>query len=118
MNSDFKIKRPGIITLICIIGYISVVISFPQVFSPQVKKLGVLMPAVYGILVAARFIACVGLWYFKQWGLQLYLLSLFAKTLFLLLTDQIGFIFYLNLLTDMAFSAILLRFYRKMDQNL
>jgi hypothetical protein len=110
--------RPKIITFICIIGYLSVVFTFPQVFSPQIKKLGVLMPAIYGILVAANFIACVGLWYFKQWGVQLYLISVFAKTLFYLLVDQLGFGFYFNIAISVIFMFILLRFYTKMDPNL
>lgn len=110
--------RPKIITFICIIGYLSVVFTFPQVFSPQIKKLGVFIPAIYGILVAANFIACVGLWYFKQWGVQLYVISVFAKLLFYILSNQLGFGFYLNLAMSFIFIIILLRFYPKMNQNL
>jgi len=76
------------------------------------------MPAIYGILVAANFIACVGLWYFKQWGVQLYLVSVFAKTLFYLLVDQLGFGFYSNIVLSVIFMIILLRFFPKMDPNL
>jgi uncharacterized membrane protein (DUF2068 family) len=88
------------------------------VFSPQIKKLGVFMPAIYGILVAANFIACVGLWYFKRWGVQLYLVSVFSKTLFYLLVDQLGIGFYFNIIISSIFIIILLRFYPKMDPNL
>jgi uncharacterized membrane protein (DUF2068 family) len=94
------------------------VFTFPQVFSPQIKKLGVFIPAIYGILVAANFIACVGLWYFKQWGVQLYVISVFAKLLFYILSNQLGFGFYLNLAMSFIFIIILLRFYPKMNQNL
>ncbi|MDP3557963.1 MAG: hypothetical protein Q8T03_11370 [Bacteroidota bacterium] len=110
--------RPRIISFICIIGYLSVVFTFPQVFSPQIKKLGVFMPAIYGILVAANFIACVGLWYFKQWGVQLYLISVFAKILFSLLVNQLGFSFYFNLGLSIIFIIVLIRFFPKMDPNL
>ena len=79
-------RRPIIITIICIIGYVTVVFTFPQIFSPAIKKLGMFVPAIYGVLVAAHFIACVGLWYFKQWGVQWYILSFFAKTIFYLFT--------------------------------
>ncbi len=111
-------KRPRIISIICIIGYLSVLFSFPQVFSPSVKKLGVLMPALYGILVAANFIACVGIWYFKQWGVQLYLISFFAKTLFFLLTLQTGFTFYVGTTLSLVFMIILIRHYPRMNPNL
>jgi hypothetical protein len=111
-------KRPKLITIICVTGYLSVLFSFPQVFSPTVKKLGVLMPALYGVLVAAHFISCVGLWYFKQWGAQLYLLAFFAKTLFFLLTAQTGVLFYLNATVSIVFMVILVKYFPKMNTNL
>jgi hypothetical protein len=112
------LKRPRIISIICIAGYLSVLFTFPQVFSPPIKKLGVFMPAIYGILVASHFIGCVGIWYFKQWGVQLYLLSFFAKTLFYLLTHQTGFGFYAGTLISLIFIIILLKYYPKMNANL
>lgn len=111
-------KRPKILTFICILGYISVVVTFPQVFSPAVKKLGVFVPALYGLLVAAKFIACVGIWYFKQWGVQLYLSAFFSKTLFDLTLSDIGFGFWFSLLVSIPFCIILLRFYPRMNPNL
>lgn len=111
-------KRPKIISLICIVGYLSVVFTFPQVFSPGIKKLGVLMPALYGILVAANFIACVGIWYFKQWGVQLYLTAFFARILFNLTIGDLGAGFYFNLILSVVFSFILLRYYPRMNPNL
>jgi hypothetical protein len=111
-------KRPTIITVICILGYISVLFTFPQVFSPGIKKLGIFMPAIYGILVATHFIACVGLWYFKQWGVQLYLLSFFAKILFFMLTNQTGISFYAGTTISLVFTVILLRYYGRMSPNL
>jgi hypothetical protein len=100
------------------IGYLSVVLSFPQVFSPQVKKLGLLMPALYGILVATNFIACVGIWYMKQWGVMLYLLVFFARVLFNLGIDDLGPGFYVANLVWIVFIIILVRFYPKMNPNL
>ncbi len=111
-------KRPRIISIICIFGYLSVLVAFPQVFSPSVKKLGLLVPALYGILVAAQFISCVGIWYFKQWGVQLYLMTFFAKTLFFILSDQTGFTFYLGLVVSLTFIVVLLRHYPRMNPNL
>lgn len=111
-------KRPRIISFICIIGYLSVLLSFPQVFSPQVKKLGLLMPALYGILVAANFIACVGIWYMKQWGVVLYLLVFFSRILFNLGINDLGAGFYISNLVSVLFIILLLRVYRKMSPNL
>ncbi|MBL7932464.1 MAG: hypothetical protein JNL60_11205 [Bacteroidia bacterium] len=111
-------KRPRIISIICILGYLSVLVAFPQVFSPSIKKLGLMIPALYGILVAAQFISCVGIWYFKQWGVQLYIMTFFAKTLFFLLSDQVGFSFYFGILLSVSFIIILLRHYPRMNPNL
>lgn len=111
-------KRPVILSIICVVGYLSVVFTFPQVFSPGVKKLGLFMPALFGVLVAANFIACVGIWYFKQWGVQWYIVSFFAKTLFYLLTNQLGPLFYVNVVLSCVFIVILLRFYPRMNPNL
>lgn len=76
------------------------------------------MPALYGILVASHFISCVGIWYFKQWGVQLYLLAFFAKTLFYLGTDQMGFSFYFGVVLTLVFGSILLKHYPRMNPNL
>jgi len=76
------------------------------------------MPALYGILVAANFIGCVGIWYFKQWGVQLYLAAFFAKVLFNLFINELGAGFYINISLTVIFSVVLLRFYPKMNPNL
>lgn len=76
------------------------------------------MPALYGLLVAINFISCVGLWYFKKWGAELYIASFFAKTMFFMLTQQTGLGFYFGILLSTVFSVILLRFYPKMSRNL
>ena len=111
-------KRPRIISIICILGYLAVLFTFPQVFSPPIKKLGMFVPALFGILVSGQFIACVGIWYYKQWGVQLYLLAFFAKTLFFLTTDQTGFSFYFGAVISLTSIVLLLRYYPKMNPNL
>lgn len=111
-------KRPKIISLICIIGYITVVFTFLQVFSPAIKKLGVFMPAIYGVLVAGNFISCVGIWYLKQWGVRLYILAFFARIVFFLLIHQLSGGFYFGCAISALSIIILLRFYPKMSQNL
>ena len=76
------------------------------------------MPAIYGILVSLYFIACVGIWYFKQWGVQLYLIAFFAKILFFIFTNQLNFGFYFGNFISIISIIILLKFYPKMNENL
>ncbi len=76
------------------------------------------MPALYGILVAAHFIACVGIWYLKQWGAQLFVIAFFARLLFNLSINDTGPGFYVNTGLNFIFILLLLRFYPRMDRNL
>lgn len=111
-------KRPRIISFICIIGFLMVVVTFPQMFSPGVKKLGILAPALYGILVALLFMACIGLWHYKQWGAALLLISLFTKLIFYILASQIESGFYLHLILLVFVLPVFKAHYVKMNQNL
>jgi hypothetical protein len=111
-------KRPKALTVFCVLGYISIVISFPQVFSPQVKKLGLLMPALSGLLVAANFMAYVGIWYLKRWGAELFLYSYFLKSILDLVMHQTGLMFYSGQVFSLVFIFILLRNYKRLDANL
>jgi hypothetical protein len=112
------VKRPKLITTVCIIGYLTVLLTFPQVFSPSIKKLGIFMPAIYGVLVASHFMACVGIWHFKQWGAQLYVITFFAKIVFFLLISQLSFGFYFGSLISLLSVFVLLPHYRNMNSNL
>lgn len=76
------------------------------------------MPAIYGILVSLYFIACVGIWYFKQWGVELFLITFFSKIIFFVTTNQIDVSFYIGNFISLISIIILLKFYPKMNQNL
>ena len=111
-------KRPGILTFCCVLGYLSVIVTFPQVFSPSVKKLGLFMPALYGLLVAGEFMAYIGIWFMKRWGTELFLILYFVRTLLDLLLGNTGFGFYLGQVFSIFFTFFLLRNYRFQDNNL
>jgi hypothetical protein len=111
-------ERPKIITIICILGFISIVFTFPAVFSPSVKKLGDFVPALYGFIVACSFISYIGLWHMKQWGVQVFLFIFFVKTIFLILINDLGPGTITGIIFAIICTGILLRFYRKMDLNL
>jgi len=111
-------KRSKAISVFCVLGYISIVVSFPQVFSPQVKKLGLFMPALSGLLVAANFMSYVGIWYMKRWGAELFLYSYFLKTILDVVLKQTGFTFFFGQLFSIIFIVLLLRNYKRLDPNL
>ena len=119
-----KVKRPIILSIICIIGWIMVTLSFIYAFSPAVKKMGEFYPALYSFVICLEFIACVGIWYMKKWGANLFILGFSGKeTLLLLMNDfsATGTPFVLSMVF-LGLSILLiiatLFYYRKMDTNL
>jgi hypothetical protein len=111
-------KRPTILTIVCILGFLWVLGTFPGVFSPSIKKLGVFMPAVYGLIVATSFISFIGVWYMKRWGAELYVMSFCAKMLFFVLTHTFGASSILGVLFSVWFTIMFIIYYRRMDINL
>lgn len=109
------IKRPGILKIICILGFISVVFNFLSVFSPSVKKMGDWYPAIFGLIVASSFISYIGIWHMKRWGVQLFIITFFVKEIVSVLSGSlnIGAIF-----ISILFIIPMMVFYKRMDLNL
>ncbi len=109
------IKRPGLLKVVCVLGFISVVFSFPSVFSPAVKKMGDWYPAVFGLIVAACFISYIGVWHMKRWSVRLFIVTFFLNESLLALVNDfnpIGFTFSVLCILPM------LIYYNRMDVNL
>ncbi len=73
-------KRPWYITIFCIAAWLWLFILFPSVFSPETKKIHLLLPSIYGIVIALMFVAIVAVWHLKRWGLELFFIILLIKT--------------------------------------
>ena len=108
-------KRPILLSVVCILGYIWIVFSFPAVFSPSVKKLGDWYPALFGLIVAGTFISYIGVWHMKKWGVQLFALAFFVKESVLIMIDDVSVI---GIVFSLFFISSMLPFYRRMDSNL
>lgn len=65
-------KRPVIITVICIIGFIGALFSFPLVFSSYASAIGPWYPPFLGLASIVGIIAFIGVWRMRLWGLYLY----------------------------------------------
>lgn len=112
---QLTLNRPKPITAVCVLGFIWIVFSFPAVFSPSIKKLGDWYPALFGIIVAFSFIAYIGVWHMKQWGVKLFLITFFVKQTLLVLINDIS---YVGVSLSVLFGVVMLFFYKKMDTNL
>jgi len=111
-------KRPTVLSIVSMIGFAWVLFTFPGVFSPSVKKLGVFMPAIYGLIIAATFISFIGVWHMKRWGTELYVISFCAKMLFFVLTHTFGLSSVLGIFFSIWFTVMFLIYYKRMDVNL
>ena len=108
-------KRPVLISIVCILGYIWIVFSLPAVFSPSVKKLGDWYPALFGIIVAGSFISYIGIWHMKRWGVNLFVITFFIKETLLLLINDVS---YVGIVFSVFFISSMVPFYKRMDVNL
>jgi len=113
----FYKKRHIILSILCIIGWIMVVLNFLDAFSPSVKKLGQFYPALYSLVMCMQFIAFVGIWYMKRWGVELFIASYFAETILFVFMNTVSYTSPTFVLS-VIFIIVLLVFYRKMDVNL
>lgn len=85
-------------------------------FSPHSsKKKGDFFPAFTGILISLEFIAVVGVWYMKKWGLRVYLLTALLNQSLMIYIDNWSAI---KLILPLLFIITASFFYKKMDNNL
>jgi hypothetical protein len=107
--------RTKLVTWICILGFILVVGNMPEVFSPATRKMGDFYPALFALIIALQFIAYVGLWYMKRWGVELFMIVFASQVIQSVLMESlnpVGVVYHIAVLIS------LIVMYRKMDRNL
>lgn len=108
-------KRPGLLTVVCILGFIWIVFGFIGVFSPSVKKLGDWFPALFGLMVAANFMAFIGIWHMKRWGVYVFAIAFFIKEIVLILIDDVSIV---GVVFSLFFLGSMFAYFKRMDVNL
>ncbi|MEO6884559.1 MAG: hypothetical protein ABI199_11120 [Bacteroidia bacterium] len=114
LSSSLK-KRPLLLSIICIIAYTWIAITFPTIFSPSVKKTSEWLPPILGFILALHFMAIVGVWHCKRWGVELYIVSFFLKQIIYILMNDISIP---SIVLSSIFIICFLVYYKQMDQNL
>lgn len=104
-------------TIICVAGFILVIGNMGTMFSPTIRKLGDFYPALFGLLVSFRFIAYVGLWHMKRWGVEVFMSTLVAQIILATVLEAYE-INMLGLAEHILALIVMIVFYRKMDRNL
>ncbi|MBC7865757.1 MAG: hypothetical protein IAF38_22480 [Bacteroidia bacterium] len=113
-----KIKRPKLLSIVCIIGFVWMVFVLPGMFSPAVKRIGDFVPMIYGLVLAFSFISLIGVWHMKRWGVEMYILVFFVKQSFFIITKQVTPGTYVGIVFSAWFIITFLMFYKRMDRNL
>ncbi|MBS1636701.1 MAG: hypothetical protein JST26_12365 [Bacteroidetes bacterium] len=112
------VKRPRIISIICIALVLGCLVSFFYLFAPSIKKLGGLIPAVLGLIITLQFVSVIGLWHMKRWGVQLFLISYFIRFITFYLLGILSTYQSVAAVFMTFYIIVFLVHYRKMDINL
>ena len=115
---DKEKRRPLLISIICIIGFIWIVFTFPGVCSPFMKKIGNWVPALYGFIIACSFISYVGVWHMKKWGVHLYIITICIKESFFFTADLFDLWTMIGIGASILFTGLFAGYYKRMSVNL
>lgn len=112
------ITRPKLISITATVAIVLVLLSFPMLFLPSIKKLGDFIPMILGIIITLQFVAVIGVWHMKKWGVELFIIMFFLRAFLFLWLDIKDFRFYFNISYSIVFAICFLVYYKKMSSNL
>jgi hypothetical protein len=110
-------KRPVVVTIFSIIGWVMVILNFLIAFSPSIKKINEFYPALFSLVMCLQFISLVGIWYMKRWGVELFVVSFFAKDILSVIMNDFSAASS-SFIISVILIVVLLFFYKGMDRNL
>lgn len=110
--------RPKSISVITVIAIVLVLLAFPMLFTPSIKRMGDFVPMTLGIIITLQFVSLIGIWHMKQWGVQLFIIMFCVRVITFMFLDLYTFRFFFNILYSIIFIIFFLIHYRKMDTNL
>lgn len=112
------VQRPKIISVVSVIAIVLVLLAFPMLFTPSIKRMGDFIPMILGIIITLQFVSLVGIWHMKKWGVHLFIIMFCARVITFMFLDIYSFRFYFNIFYSIIFIVFFLIHYRKMDSNL
>ena len=113
-----QVIRPKIITIVSVIAIILVLLAFPMLFIPSIKRMGDFVPMTLGIIITLQFVSVIGIWHMKRWGVQLFIIMFTIRVITFMFLELYGFRFYFNIFYSLLFLVFFLMHYRDMDKNL
>jgi hypothetical protein len=112
------VQRPKSISIITVTAIVLVLLAFPMLFTPSIKRMGDFVPMVLGIIITLQFVSLIGIWHMKQWGVQLFIMMFCVRVITFMFLDMYTFRFFFNIFYSLLFIVFFLTHYRKMDTNL
>ena len=113
-----QIQRPKSISIVTVMAIVLVLLAFPMLFMPSIKRMGDFIPMILGIIITLQFVSLIGIWHMKQWGVQLFIVMFSIRVITFMYLDMYTFRFYFNIFYSALFFIFFLIHYRKMDSNL
>ncbi len=111
-------QRPKSISVITVTAIVLVLLAFPMLFTPSIKRMGDFVPMILGIIITLQFVSLIGIWHMKQWGVQLFIIMFCVRVITFMFLDLYTFRFFFNIFYSVVFIIFFLIHYRKMDTNL
>lgn len=112
------VQRPKSISIITVTAIVLVLLAFPMLFTPSIKRMGDFVPMILGIIITLQFVSLIGIWHMKQWGVQLFIIMFCVRVMTFMFLDLYTFRFFFNIFYSIIFIIFFLIHYRKMDTNL
>jgi hypothetical protein len=112
------VQRPKSISIITVTAIVLVLLAFPMLFTPSIKRMGDFVPMILGIIITLQFISLIGIWHMKQWGVQLFIIMFCIRIITFMFLDIYSYRLFFNILYSVIFIIFFLIHYRKMDTNL
>ena len=112
------VHRPKSISVVTVIAIVLVLLAFPMLFMPSIKRMGDFIPMTLGIIITLQFVSLIGIWHMKQWGVQLFIIMFSVRVITFMFLEMYSFRFYFNIFYSILFAIFFLIHYRKMDAKL
>ena len=112
------LPRPKTISVITVIAIVLVLLAFPMLFMPSIKRMGDFIPMILGIIITLQFVSLIGIWHMKQWGVQLFIVMFCIRIITFMFLELYGFRFFFSIVYSLLFIIFFLLHYKKMDSNL
>ena len=112
------VQRPKVISAVTVIAIVLILLAFPMLFMPSIKRMGDFIPMILGIIITLQFVSLIGIWHMKKWGVQLFIIMFCIRVITFMFLDIFTFRFYFSITYSIIFIVFFLIHYRKMDTNL